>query len=214
MPAALFTCMIEAIWKGRIVSETALTTRLNAARSAIGDTGEEQRPFYVSVDGIALLPGWDTSRGATIEYDLGKQLGVYLFAILAIRLRLADLPAGATQAQCYGVALLCGIGFTMSLFIGGLAFGGHLTGFTVGSVLLLGYMVLLSAAAFTLWSLLLRANRVSTVAAFNFLVPIFGAALSAIFLGEAILEWKNAVALVLVCWGIWLVTREPASEKT
>jgi TolB-like protein/Flp pilus assembly protein TadD len=35
--------LIEAVWKGRIVSETALTTRLNAARSAIGDTGEEQR---------------------------------------------------------------------------------------------------------------------------------------------------------------------------
>jgi TolB-like protein len=35
--------LIEAIWKGRVVSETALTTRLNAARSAIGDTGEEQR---------------------------------------------------------------------------------------------------------------------------------------------------------------------------
>jgi adenylate cyclase len=35
--------LIEAVWKGRIVSETALTTRLNAARRAIGDTGEEQR---------------------------------------------------------------------------------------------------------------------------------------------------------------------------
>ena len=35
--------LIDAIWKGRIVSETALTTRLNAARTAIGDTGEEQR---------------------------------------------------------------------------------------------------------------------------------------------------------------------------
>ena len=35
--------LINAIWKGRIVSETALTTRLNAARSAIGDSGEEQR---------------------------------------------------------------------------------------------------------------------------------------------------------------------------
>jgi DNA-binding winged helix-turn-helix (wHTH) protein len=35
--------LIEAIWRGRIVSEAALTTRLNAARSAIGDTGEEQR---------------------------------------------------------------------------------------------------------------------------------------------------------------------------
>ena len=41
---------------------------------------------------------------------------------LAIRLGLADVPANATRSQCYGVALLCGIGFTMSLFIGNLAF--------------------------------------------------------------------------------------------
>lgn len=53
---------------------------------------------------------------------LGKQLGVFAFAWGAIRLRLADVPANATWAQVYGVALLCGIGFTMSLFIGILAF--------------------------------------------------------------------------------------------
>ena len=101
-----------------------------------------------------------------------------------------------------------GIGGLALLAIG-FATGGELSGFTFGSVALLAYMVLLSAAAFTLWSLLLKANRVSTVAAFNFLVPIFGALLSAIFLDEQILEVKNAFALVLVCAGIWLVTREP-----
>ena len=102
-----------------------------------------------------------------------------------------------------------------ALLAAGFAFGGTLEGFTPGAVLLLGYMVLLSSAAFTLWSLLLRVNRVSTVAAFNFLVPIFGAVLSAIFLDEAILEWKNLLALALVCGGIWLVTREPvAAPKT
>jgi uncharacterized membrane protein len=37
---------------------------------------------------------------------------------------------------------------------------------------------------------------------------VFGAALSALFLGEALLEWKNLLALVLVCAGIWLVTRD------
>jgi drug/metabolite transporter (DMT)-like permease len=46
------------------------------------------------------------------------------------------------------------------------------------------------------------------VTIFNFLIPIFGAILSAIFLGESILEWKNVVALVLVCSGIWMVTKE------
>ncbi len=43
---------------------------------------------------------------------------------------------------------------------------------------------------------------------FNFLVPIFGAGLSAVFLGEQILEFKYLLALVLVCGGIWLVTKE------
>jgi len=53
---------------------------------------------------------------------LGKQLGVFAAVWAAIRLRLAPIPEDATFAQIYGVALLCGIGFTMSLFIGLLAF--------------------------------------------------------------------------------------------
>lgn len=60
--------------------------------------------------------------GVAMGLFLGKQLGVSLFAWLTIRLKLASLPEGANWAQLYGVALLCGIGFTMSLFIGLLAF--------------------------------------------------------------------------------------------
>ncbi|HHU4165606.1 TPA: EamA/RhaT family transporter, partial [Yersinia enterocolitica] len=45
------------------------------------------------------------------------------------------------------------------------------------------------------------------VAPFNFLIPVSGAVLSAIFLNESILEWKYAIALVLVCVGIVLVNR-------
>ena len=52
----------------------------------------------------------------------GKQIGVFLFAWLAITLGMAKLPSQSGWLQLYGVAVLCGIGFTMSLFIGGLAF--------------------------------------------------------------------------------------------
>lgn len=96
------------------------------------------------------------------------------------------------------------------LLLAGGASGGTLSGFTPASTALLVYLVVLSSAAFALWSLLLKFNRVSLVTAFNFLVPIFGALLSAVFLQESILEWKNALALALVCSGIWLVTREKA----
>lgn len=91
--------------------------------------------------------------------------------------------------------------------------GGALHGFTPASAALLAYLALLSSAAFALWSVLLKFNRVSTVTAFNFLIPVFGALLSALFLDEAILAWKNALALVLVCVGIWLVTQARAPAK-
>jgi len=60
--------------------------------------------------------------GVAAGLFVGKQIGVFLITWAAIRMRLADTPEGATMMQVYGVSLLCGIGFTMSLFIGLLAF--------------------------------------------------------------------------------------------
>jgi drug/metabolite transporter (DMT)-like permease len=94
------------------------------------------------------------------------------------------------------------------LLLGGYAAGGALSGFNAVSGALLLYMAVLSAAAFALWATLLKHNRVGQVTVFNFLIPVFGALLSALFLGEAVLEWRNAAALVMVCAGIWLVTKE------
>lgn len=60
--------------------------------------------------------------GVALGLFVGKQIGVFGAAALAIKFRLANLPVAASWPQLYGVALLCGIGFTMSLFIGLLAF--------------------------------------------------------------------------------------------
>ena len=60
--------------------------------------------------------------GVALGLFVGKQIGVFGITWLAIRLRLGDMPEDATLRQLYGVSLLCGIGFTMSLFIGLLAF--------------------------------------------------------------------------------------------
>jgi NhaA family Na+:H+ antiporter len=77
----------------------------------------------VSMAGV----GWSdllapVAIGTAAGLFVGKQAGVFAATWLAIRLRLADVPEDATMLQVYGVALLCGIGFTMSLFIGLLAF--------------------------------------------------------------------------------------------
>jgi Na+:H+ antiporter, NhaA family len=60
--------------------------------------------------------------GIALGLLVGKQIGIFGAVRLAVALGLASRPRGATWLQIYGVALLCGIGFTMSLFIGGLAF--------------------------------------------------------------------------------------------
>jgi NhaA family Na+:H+ antiporter len=70
---------------------------------------------------------WDAvlhpvSLGIIAGLFVGKQLGVMLFCWLGLRLGLARLPDGLSSLSLYGVALLCGVGFTMSLFIGSLAF--------------------------------------------------------------------------------------------
>lgn len=60
--------------------------------------------------------------GIALGLFVGKQIGIFGVCWIAIKLKLTELPKDATWAQFYGVSLLCGIGFTMSLFIGTLAF--------------------------------------------------------------------------------------------
>jgi NhaA family Na+:H+ antiporter len=62
------------------------------------------------------------SLGIAAGLFVGKQLGVFLLCLVAIRLGMAKLPDGASWGSLYGVAILSGVGFTMSLFIDTLAF--------------------------------------------------------------------------------------------
>jgi len=61
--------------------------------------------------------------GIMVGLIFGKQIGVFAGSYLAVKLKWADLPSGMTWPRLYGLSLLAGIGFTMSLFIASLAFG-------------------------------------------------------------------------------------------
>ena len=94
------------------------------------------------------------------------------------------------------------------LVLAGAASGGHVGGFTAKSVILLIYMALLSTAAFSIWTILMKYNPVGKVAVYTFTIPIFGVALSGLLLGEQVLEMKNLIALVLVSAGIIIVNKK------
>ncbi len=105
----------------------------------------------VSLSGISLsdvvapLP-----LGIALGLLIGKQVGILAFSYLGVKIGLCKLPSGVTWKQIYGVACLCGIGFTMSLFIGTLAFStpDHLNavrlGVLMGSITsaIIGFVVL------------------------------------------------------------------------
>ena len=77
----------------------------------------------VSLGGLSLADlGHPVTLGVILGLLVGKQVGILAFAWLATATGMARRPEGATWMQLYGVAALCGVGFTMSLFIGSLAF--------------------------------------------------------------------------------------------
>jgi len=118
---------------------------------------------------------------------------------------------GKKLTQTMDVMVVTGYSLSIGglvLLIIGIIFGGRVYHFTMPSSILLIYLALLSSAAFSLWNLLLKYNKVGSVSFYNFLTPIFGAILSSVFLRENIFEYKNAIALSLVCIGIWIVNKK------
>ncbi|MEI6485813.1 MAG: Na+/H+ antiporter NhaA [Sphingomonadales bacterium] len=78
----------------------------------------------VDLRGLTLAAAFDPLvLGIAGGLVLGKQAGIFGAVMAAVKSGIADMPAGATTRQLWGLSLLCGIGFTMSLFIAALAFG-------------------------------------------------------------------------------------------
>ncbi|MEG0962378.1 MAG: DMT family transporter [Lachnospiraceae bacterium] len=105
-------------------------------------------------------------------------------------------------------------GVIMSI-CGGLM-GGKVTGFTPASTILLVYMGMISAVAYSIWGILLKYNPVSKVTVFGFMNPVFGVLLSAIILGETqqASGIKSFISLVLVCIGIYIVNYKKKTQQT
>ena len=81
---------------------------------------------YMNWQDAQAMRGWAIPAATDIAFAaglfFGKQIGIMAFTAFAVALNLCKLPIGVNWKQYYGMALLTGIGFTMSLFIGTLAF--------------------------------------------------------------------------------------------
>jgi Na+:H+ antiporter, NhaA family len=96
----------------------------------------------VSLSGMSLASlAEPLPLGIALGLFLGKQLGIFGSVWATVKLGLASRPKDASWTQVYGVSLLCGIGFTMSLFIGGLAFIDTAQGDAVKIGVLLGSLL-------------------------------------------------------------------------
>ncbi len=135
------------------------------------------------------------------------------------------------STTCYGISsalirlygknensvMLSGYQFALggiSMVIIGYLLGGRLELWTGKGVLILLYLSLVSAVAYTLWAMLLRYNPVSKVTIYGFFNPVFGACLSALLLDEGgqIFGMKEVIALVLISVGIVMVQKMRGKE--
>ena len=114
--------------------------------------------------------------------------------------------------------MLSGTQFTMGgivLTLIGAKMGGRLGNITAAGVAIIFYLALVSAVAYTLWSVLLAWNDASKVAIFGFVNPLCSVILSALILGEVKQAFNigSLIALVLVCAGIYIVNCNFRKEK-
>lgn len=114
--------------------------------------GREARPTAVMAGFERDMLFAPVTLGVALPLFIGKQLGVFGFVLAAVKLRLAQRPAHTNWAQVYGLFLLCGVGFTMSLFIGLLAFSERTDLEAEAKIgVLIGSLTYMTLGALVLW---------------------------------------------------------------
>lgn len=139
--------------------------------------------FSILGDGLMLLSTFFAAMGAMISKVVASKFHSVLTA---------------------GYQMILG-GILLTII--GIAKGGSLKSSSIYGYLLLIYLALLSAIAFSLWTTLLKYNQPSKIVIFNFAIPVFGSLLSAIFLKESFFSIQNLIALICVCTGIYVVNK-------
>ena len=153
--------------------------------------------LLITFDGTGLGGGFTfTGEGFIMLSTLSSALG----ALISRSVAQGQDPVVVTGYQLTGGGLIL-------IFIG-LIGHGHFDSVTAPGILLLLYMAFLSAAAFTVWTMLLKYNPASKIAVYNFLIPIFGTTFSVMFLNESIFNLRSLLALILACAGIYIVNKE------
>ena len=169
---------------------------------------------YLSIDFLASLFSSGNGEASSsvahvlsLDFNL-KGEGLLLIAALSFAI---GTVFSKKFAYKYNPATLTGFQLTVGglcLTIMGFILGGKLHATSFKPILLLAYLSILSAVAFTLWTILLKYNKASKIAIFNSLTPVFGVILSGIFLHENILSVPILLALALACSGIVMMNIE------
>jgi len=133
------------------------------------------------------------------------------FVIIATFLTSVSVLYSKRLSKSVDPVFLSGVQLTFGgvlLFLISLLLGASFPKSSLWGYFLLLYLALLSAVAFSLWTSLLKHNRVSSVTVFYFLIPIFGTLLSGLVLKEDIFQLQYYLALPVVAVGIYLVNSE------
>ena len=160
--------------------------------------------FHQEFAGVVLI----NMNGMNFQMSLSGEGAIFLstvaYAFSSVFLKRYSVKHNPVMLSGYqfivGGIILSAAGFAM---------GGRLSTVSTGGVLMLIYLALVSAVAYSLWGMLLKYNPISRVAVFGFMNPVFGVILSAWLLREGAQAFGpiSLVSLVLVCAGIYIVNK-------